>query len=120
MRLAIISETVSPRRIPRPARPAATRRTSAAYCRQVIVWVSPGVRRATASGSIAAVRWNASHSVVGSSDVVFEAVTQPRLVLQYDCRYGNCDHRLDTRRADRVCHPVRPRTRQPLAQADTR
>src|ERR1700744_6436454 len=83
MRLAIISDTVSPRRIPRPARPAATRRTSAAYSRQVIVWVSPGVRSATASGSIAALRWNASHSVVGCSEVVFESITQPRLVREY-------------------------------------
>src|ERR1700722_18495224 len=83
MRLAIISETVSPRRIPRPARPAATRRTSAAYCRQVIVWVSPGVRSATASGSTAATRWNASHNVVGRSEVVFESITQPRVVREY-------------------------------------
>src|SRR6516162_3088499 len=83
MRLAIISDTVSPRRIPRPARPAATRRTSAAYSRHVTVWVSPGVRSATASGSIAALRWNASHSVVGGLDLVFESITQPRLVLQY-------------------------------------
>src|SRR5271163_4234033 len=89
MRLAIISETVSPRRIPRPARPAATRRTSAAYCRQVIVWVSPGVRRVTASGSIAATRWNAAHSVVGWSELVaFESLTQPRLVPRYVAGMG--------------------------------
>jgi O-methyltransferase involved in polyketide biosynthesis len=36
-----------------------------------------------ASGSIDAVRWKASHSVVGSSELVFEAVTQPRLVPEY-------------------------------------
>ena len=88
MRLAIISETVSPRRTPRPARPAATRRTSAAYCRQVIVWVSPGVRRVTASGSITATRWNAAHSVVGWSEVVSESLTQPRLVPEYVAGMG--------------------------------
>ena len=51
--------------------------------RQVIVWLPPGVRSATASGSIAAVRWNASHSVVGCTEVVFASVTQPRLVPEY-------------------------------------
>ena len=69
-RLAIISETVSPRRTPSPAKPAATLRTCSAYCRQVRVWVSPGVRSATASGSIEAVRWKASHNVAGRSDVL--------------------------------------------------
>jgi hypothetical protein len=44
--------------------------------------VSPGVRSATASGSIAAVRWNASHSVVGLLIWLFESVTQPRLVRE--------------------------------------
>src|ERR1700744_4541392 len=88
MRLAIISDTVSPRRTPRPARPAATRRTSAAYSRQVIFWVSPGVRSATASGSIAALCWNAWHSVVGWSEVVFESLTQLRLVRGYVARMG--------------------------------
>src|SRR6476620_4637567 len=89
MRLAIIRETVSPWRTPRPARPAATRRTSAAYCRQVIVWVSPGVRSATASGSIAAMRWNVSHRVVGCAEVVFESITHQRLVPEYVAGMGN-------------------------------
>src|SRR5271166_2719324 len=122
MRLAIISETVWPWRTPRPARPAATRRTAAAYSRHVIVWVSPGVRSATASGSIAALRWNASHSVVGGSDVVpvVESIMKLRLVRGVRCRYGNCDHRADTGRADCAGDPVRPRARHPLAPADTR
>src|SRR5271169_2506602 len=90
MRLAIIRETVSPWRTPRPARPAATRRTAAAYSRHVIVWVSPGVRSATASGSIAALRWNASHSVVGGSDVVpvVESIMKLRLVRGYVAGMG--------------------------------
>ena len=45
--------------------------------------MSPGVRSATASGSIAALRWNASHSVVGCWEVVFESLTQRRLVPEY-------------------------------------
>src|SRR6201999_3061782 len=69
-RLAIISDTVSPRRTPSPASPAATTRTWSTYSRQVSVCASPGVRRATASGAMAAVRWKASHSVAGRSDVL--------------------------------------------------
>ncbi len=60
------------------------------------------------------------HTWWSGCSVVFESLTQPRLVLGVPCRYGNCDHRLDARRADRVRHPVRPCGRQPLAQADTR
>ena len=69
-----------PRGRPGRPRPGARRPRTR---RQVIVWVSPGVRSATASGSIAALRWNASHSVVGGSEVVFESLTQPRLVREY-------------------------------------
>ena len=42
----------------------------------------------TASGSIAAVRWNDSHSVVGAPEGVFESVTQPRLVPEYVAGMG--------------------------------
>ena len=59
---------------PKPAKPAATWRTCAAYSRHVNVWVPPGVRSATASGSIAAVRWNASHMVAGRSVVVISVL----------------------------------------------
>jgi O-methyltransferase involved in polyketide biosynthesis len=41
-----------------------------------------------ASGSIATVRWKASHSVVGAAEWVFESVTQPRLVPEYVAGMG--------------------------------
>ena len=50
-----------PRPTPRAASPAAIERTRSAYSRQVISTAPPGVRNATPSGSMAAVRWNASH-----------------------------------------------------------
>src|SRR5262249_27956584 len=40
----------------------------------VNVWVPPGVRSAMASGSIDAVRWNASHMVAGRSGVVISVL----------------------------------------------
>src|SRR4029077_5005924 len=80
-----------PRRTPSPDSPAATCRTCAAYSRQVNVCVSPGVRSATASGSIVAVRWNASHRVVGRSDMTIS------LLL-----YG-MQHRLDELPCKQTC-----------------
>lgn len=64
-RLVSMMPTVSPWRTPSFARPEAIRRTRSPYRRQVMTTPSSGVRSATASGSVATVDWNASHSVRG-------------------------------------------------------
>lgn len=59
---------------PNAAGPAATAGTSSAYTRQVSVCSPPMDRTATASGSIAALCWNAAQDVFGS------VIAQPRSV----------------------------------------
>ena len=65
-RLVSISAIVAPRSSPRPASPAATRRTLSAYSRQLIENSSSFVRSAQRSGWASAVTWKASATVAAA------------------------------------------------------